>query len=64
MRRSSYAWRQLAWEVVWAVIVVLAGLVVGWLDYSRVSPRRSPLSEWMSRGSGDRHGKLSGLCRR
>jgi amino acid transporter len=29
----KYSWQNLAWEVVWAVIVVLAGLIVGWLDY-------------------------------
>lgn len=29
----DYAWRQLAWEVVWAVVIVLAGVIVGWLDF-------------------------------
>jgi basic amino acid/polyamine antiporter, APA family len=29
----QYSWRNLAWEVVWAIAVVLAGLIVGWFNF-------------------------------
>ena len=29
----DYAYKQRAWEVAWAAAVILAGLIVGWLDY-------------------------------
>jgi amino acid transporter len=37
----AYAYRERAWEAAWAVTLVLAGIVVGWLDY-RAFRRSAP----------------------